>query len=293
MVPAALQIVLGALGPVALVVALGMVFGRLRRPDPQPLADVILYVSVPALIFHNMWRQPPPPGDVGMVTLITAVILLVQAALCVATGLWRRFPEQRIAVLFPNAGNLGIPIAALAFGERVTGFSLLFFSLYSVVHYSLGFTLAGASMDWRRIVRMPVLYAVAAGLLAGYAKMPLPPAVDRAIQMTGQIAIPLMLVVLGLHLSAGRFEWSARTGLASVLCVGGGLAGAFLVVSVLGVSGPLRQVALLIGALPAAVINVPITRWAGGDAQAVARTVVVSTAVSAVVLCFLLPVLAG
>ncbi len=278
--------------PITLVVVLGMVWGRLRKAESKTLADVNLYLGVPCLLFTSLVSHPPAPGLILQVAGIMAIVFSSLYALCKVTGLTKRTPVQVLAVMFPNAGNLGIPVALLAFGPEARAISIVFFSINSMLHFTWGFHLAGMKVNIRNFLSLPLIYAVALGLTLGYMGLALPPMVMEAVKMTGDIAIPLMLITLGMHLVVNRpMRWGPPV-MASLILVFGGLAAAFVAARVIGATGNLFKVALVYGALPSAVFNVSVAEWAGADAEGVAQTVVLSTLISAVLLCVLLAVLA-
>lgn len=278
--------------PVTLVVLGGMAWAKFRRPDGRFLADLILYVGLPCLIFANLSRRPPSTTELWKIALVMTVVFATLYFLCWVTGLKRQHPEQVLAVIFPNAGNLGIPLAALAFGEEAKNYALVFFTINSILHFTWGFGLAGMKVRPRQVLGLPLIYAVGLGLWSGYGGWRAPWVVMEAVDMTGAIAIPLMLVALGLQLAKSPLVLSKRAVWASSVGLFGGLGAAWVAVWALGLTGNLARVALVYGALPSAVFNVALMDWAAGDAKAVADTVAVSTLMSAVLLSVLLFVLA-
>lgn len=98
--------------------------------------------------------------------------------------------------------------------------------------------------------------------------------------MLGQATIPIMLITLGYRLyQFESLQWGHAIGGALVRIVGG-FAAASIAVYLLGAEGVNRQVLLLYGALPAAVINFVLTEKYRQDPSLAASIVVISSFLS-------------
>ena len=49
------------------------------------------------------------------------------------------------ALIFPNSGNMGMPLCLFAFGETGLGLAMVFFAVLAVAQFTLGVTGAGHS----------------------------------------------------------------------------------------------------------------------------------------------------
>jgi len=69
--------------------------------------------------------------------------------------------------VFPNVGNMGLPVCLFAFGDEGLALALAFFMMLSVAHFPVGILAAGGSQagGWRGLFKMPILYAIALSLL--------------------------------------------------------------------------------------------------------------------------------
>jgi predicted permease len=129
---------------------------------------------------------------------------------------------------------------------------------------------------------LPLIYATLAGLAFNLCQIKLPEILLQPLTMLGQATIPIMLISLGYRLhEVESLEWGHALGGALVRVVGG-FAVAILVVHLLGAQGVNRQVLLLYGALPAAVINFILTEKYRQDPVLAASIVVISTGLSLV-----------
>jgi predicted permease len=134
--------------------------------------------------------------------------------------------------------------------------------------------------NWTEIFRLPLIYATVAGLTFNLNQIRIPDLLFQPIYMLGQATIPIMLVSLGYRLHDFRsFKWRHAIG-GTIVRIFGGFLIALTVVTLIGAEGVNRQVLLLYGALPAAVINFVLTEKYGKDPELAASIVVLSTFIS-------------
>jgi len=179
-----------------------------------------------------------------------------------------------------NAGNMGIPLALFAFGQAGLQRATLMFVIITFLQYSLGIYILNGRGNWTEIFRLPLIYAALAGLSVNLAQISLPEVLLRPIIMLGQATIPIMLISLGYRLhEVESLQWGHALG-GALARIGGGFAAANLAVHLIGAEGVNRQVLLLYGALPAAVVNFVLTEKYRQDPGLAASIVVISTFIS-------------
>jgi predicted permease len=135
-----------------------------------------------------------------------------------------------------------------------------------------------------KLIRMPMLAATLAGLVVAVVQIQVPGPLHEAIDLLGEVAIPLMLFALGVRMTGVDLsDW--RIGLAGALiCPFTGLLMAWLVS--LMVPLPELQLAQLIvfAALPPAVLNFMLAERYGIEPRKVAAVVLMGNLMSLLVL---------
>ena len=126
------------------------------------------------------------------------------------------------------------------------------------------------------------LRAAVGGLLLAVTGVVLPRIVMEPIEMLGAMAIPLLLLNLGMHLRSLVLREIRHTVVVVAIRVMGGAACAVLFIALFGVTGVERKVLLLASIMPAAVINVIIAQRYSTDPSLVASAVALGTLVSLV-----------
>ncbi|WP_440007843.1 AEC family transporter [Halomicrococcus sp. SG-WS-1] len=203
-----------AIVPVLSVAAVGFLLGSLRDIDVGGLGTVTIYVLTPALVFHSLMTTSID-GETA-VTLVAAVVAFTLAMVVLAEFAGRLLGESEptlgalvLTSTFANAGNYGIPLSQFAFGPVGRSTAILYIAVQSVLMYTVGVYLASRGDDTsgfgaiREVFKLPLVYAVlAAGLVRVLGVVPAEnSAAMETLQLTGDAAIPVMLLLLGIQLA--------------------------------------------------------------------------------------------
>lgn len=268
--------------PVFVLMAVGFVFARYRRISLDPITEIVVYLGAPALVFTSLATKPLFATDIAVILAGALGIMSGVGLLIFAYRLLTGFssPGLTLPVLFMNAGNMGIPLALFALGEPGLQRGTLFYVVTTLLHYSLGLYLLGGSGGAGEIFRLPLIYAALAGLAFNLGHIQIPEPVLQPLSVLGMSVIPLMLVSLGYRLhSIQSLTWGHSIA-GALIRVAGGFAAAYLAVAILGIEGLNRQIILLYGSLPSAVINFMLTEKYSRDPDLAASIIFFSTVLS-------------
>lgn len=268
--------------PVFILIAAGFIFAHWKKISLASVTEIIVYLGTPSLVFSSLVSKPLIASDIlilssGIVVIFAGVGLLIRGYFALFGFESRGFA---LPALFMNAGNMGIPLAFFAFGQAGLQRATLMFVIITFLQYSLGIYILHGRGNWRESFRLPLIYAAVAGLLINLAQVKIPEILLQPVAMLGQATIPIMLISLGYRLhEVESLQWGHALGGAMVR-IFGGFAAANIAVLVIGATGVNRQVLLLYGALPAAVINFVLTEKYRQDPALAASIVVISTFIS-------------
>jgi hypothetical protein len=268
--------------PVFLLIAVGFIFAHWKKISLTSVTEIIVYLGTPSLVFSSLASKPLYAGDlailaIGIIAIYAGVGVLIRFYFLIF-----RFNSRGFAlpVLFMNAGNMGIPLALFAFGQAGLQRATLLFVMCTFLQYSLGIYILQGRGNWIEIFRLPLIYATLAGLSCNLMQIKIPELLLQPIVMLGQATIPIMLISLGYRLhEVESLQWGHAVG-GALLRILGGFAAANVAVNLIGAEGVNRQVLLLYGALPAAVINFVLTEKYRQDPGLAASIVVLSTFIS-------------
>jgi len=289
-----LEPVLAAVIPVLVTAGIGFAWVRSGRSvESKVLSPLVMDLGTPCLIISTLTRTEIAPEIFGATALASFAALLGFGLLGLLVLPLLKLPLRSYlpCVAFPNAGNLGLPVALYAFGPQGLSYAIVFFAICSVANYTVGQAISAGTADWRVMLRLPILHAAILGMLGSLFHVQLPAWLANTLALLGGLTVPLMLLMLGASLASLRVSrlWPAL--IVTGLRIGGGFAIASLVVWLFGLEGPARSALLIQCAMPVAVLNyIFALRW-DNRPEEVAGTVVLSTFASVVTVPLLLHLL--
>ena len=278
--------VLGVVFPIFAIVALGFLYGRRRRPDMVAANRLNLEVFTPALILSVLAGKDFQLGEFQALALAGVVVVLGSGVLAWPVARLLGYAPRTFVppMMFTNSGNMGLPLAYFAFGPEALPAALVLFLVENLLHFTVGNAMLEGRVHPLVLLRMPMLQATVAGLAVSLSGLDLPKPLLEAIDLLGQVSIPLMLFALGVRLvGVDLRDW--RIGLiGGLFCPAAGIAVALLVAPLLGIEGRSFAQLVVFGALPPAVLNYMLAEQFGQEPPKVASIVLVGTLVSVVVI---------
>jgi predicted permease len=186
-------------------------------------------------------------GEIGLATLLAIVIFgLIGAMVLKWAGLSSR--AFLSPLMFPNIGNIGLPICLFAYGKTGLALAVMVFAVFCLFQFTLGIRLYSGASSMLGLYKEPIIYAVIASLFFIIKGLRPPDILLRTTELLGAFTIPLMLLSLGVTLANLKVINIKRSLLLALLRVGMG----FLVS--LGLSYA-RGVFVLQCSMPVAVFN--------------------------------------
>lgn len=287
-----MNVILSTLVPVGLIIFIGMIAGRTLTLERSTLSQLAVYILTPALISSSLYQaQLSTDTTLGLIIgyLITSLLVYgvsqgISALLNLKSGVQKSFIATS---MFANTGNMGLPFATFALGEAGLDRAIVCLIVSSLIIFSTGPALlqgGGLGESLRLIFRLPLIWAMVAGLLLRVFSIDLPLRLDDGLDLLGSAAIPIALVVLGIQLSTTTFRIGVYEAITAIIRLLVSPAIAYSVGRSLGLEVLDVQVLILQSAMPTAVNTVVLVTQFGGDASWAARTVVLSTVLSLVTL---------
>ena len=248
---------LAILFPIFGIVAAGYFYARQHKPEMAVANRLNMDVFVPALVFAAMAGKSfdlvayGPLALGGFLVLVTCGLLAWPVARLIGVQPKTLVPPM----LFNNSGNIGLPLAVLAWGEAALPAAVILFMVENTLHFSFGARLLDPKTRLLTLWRVPVVFAAIAGLTVAMFKIPVWQPLVVAIKMLGDVSVPLLLFSLGVRMTNVSFhEWKVATGSAILRPLAGMLIAAG-VIQLLGLQGREAAMLLVFGALPPAVLN--------------------------------------
>jgi predicted permease len=263
--------------PLFSIATLGYFVGRRMKPDLSHANKLNMDVFVPALVFAALANHEFEIG--GFLPLGFATLILVIGS-GLAAWLLARMCGIDVRTLVPpimfnNCGNLGLPLAVLAFGEVALAPAVVMFMISNLMHFSFGAWLLDHQARVWSVFRVPSVLATFAGLAVAIAGIDIWSPLLTSIRMLGEISIPLMLFALGVRLADSTIESVGRGVLVAAARPLIGMALAFVVLLFIDLPPQERALLIVFGALPPAVLNYIFAERYGQEPATVASMVLV------------------
>ena len=243
--------------PIFGIVAAGYFYGRKHKPEMAVANRLNMDVFVPAIVFSAMAGKSFEIQAYSQLALGAFLLLATCGLLAWPIAVLLKVQPRTLVppMLFNNSGNIGLPLAVLAWGEAALPAAVIMFMVENTLHFTFGAKLLDPKTRILNLWRVPVVFAAFAGLTVALLKIPLWQPALTAVKMLGDVSVPLLLFSLGVRMTDVSFrEWKLATG-AAVLRPLAGMLIAFGVVHLLGLSGQQAAMLIVFGALPPAVLN--------------------------------------
>ena len=278
-----LYTIFSVIAPVFLCALLGFLWVKKDLPFDTPFVSrLVLEIGAPCLIFSSFMEQDIDMATFG--TMAKAALLsmllfgIVGGSILHLAGLDQRtwLPSQ----VFPNSGNMGLPLCLLAFGEEGLALGMTYFMVMTVFSFTLGVMITSGKLTLREFASNPTFVAVLITLLFLFTGTKPWVWVQNTTQLLGDFTIPLMLIAMGVSLARFRITSAGRSILIAALRLGMGFVVGVGVAELFGLKGVMRGVTILQSAMPVAVFSYLFAVRYNRSPEEVAGTVVISTLLS-------------
>jgi predicted permease len=286
-----IQVFLNVIVPVLLVVAAAAAVHRWRNIPTQPLSQTTLYLLTPAFVFTSVTNQDVPLDLWLSFVAASALGSLLVLAVAFVIGKIVRYDRGMqsafmLATAFPNSGNLAIPVLNLALGPTAATLGVAIFVTQSMLMQSLGIIVAARSqmVGWGPVLqmfKMPAFWSAAIAVTVRLLGLPVPLVVSQPLNILGQAAIPVMMVVLGFQVGAGfRIDQPKSLAAALFLRLIGSAPLAYLAAMLVGLDNFGRGIMVIVFSMPLAVVATVVATEFDARPRFVTSVVITSTVVS-------------
>lgn len=278
------------IAPILICAGVGYVWARKGIDYPVDFVTrLVMNIGAPCLIVSSFSKTDIDIGRMAEVSAAAVVILLI---MLVMGAVLIRMMSLNVStflpsLIFPNIGNMGLPLCFFAFGDNGLALGLTIFLVIFALQMSLGIVMVAGRGNLMGLFRQPVLWATAIAVILVSSGSSLPAWLDNTTSILGGATIPLMLVTLGVSLARLKVaEWKHSV-LFSLVRVLGGFGLAVLVAGLFKLDNVERGVLILQSSMPVAVFNYLLALRFEREPGEVAGMVVLSTLLAFVLLPFI------
>lgn len=250
--------VLSILAPVLIAVAIGVVWARRKaRFDVDFVSSLVTLVGAPALVCHTLTNLSVEPAAFARMVGATLTTILLSGLLGFLVLALLRLPMRAFlpVLMFPNTGNLGLPLSFLAFGPPGLALVVGVFAVYLVTQLTVGIAIAAGKVTFGNLARMPLLWVLPPAIACIVLGVRPPAWINATTDLLGGLAIPMMLLTLGVSLARLRIGSLRQSAVLAIVRLVMGFALAIGVAEVFDFDALSRGVLVLQSSMPTAVFN--------------------------------------
>ena len=182
-----LERIIAVIGPVFLIIAIGYGYGRRNQPDLKSFNHVSLHVLGPLLVFTSLAGEDfRLEGNAAFIAGGVTVILVSGLIAWPIARLARVSPRTFVPpMMFNNCGNMGLPLAVLAFGRPGLAAMVLLLVASTLLQFTLGSRIVSRHAEWKALATSPMIIASVLGLVFSAFAWKVPSALMTGLKMLG------------------------------------------------------------------------------------------------------------
>lgn len=279
--------VLEIVAPVGLLGLIGFLWVRAGFDYRMEfITRLCMTLSVPALVFTALMKTEIDPSALTTLSLAAA---LAYGGLTIIFWITTRLLKLDLRtylgpLIFGNTGNVGLPLALFAFGAEGLGYAIVVFAVMILWSFTFGLWIVAGGGSPARLLKEPIMGATLLGALFLWQGWQTPRWLTNSLDLIGQIAIPLMLITLGVAVARLNARHLGRAFALSLLRAAFCLAAALGAGLALNLPPVALAVLILQVTTPVAVTSYMMAEKYGADSDAVAGLVIASTLLSVITL---------
>ena len=272
--------------PVFFVVGIGYYLGKNNpKIDTTFITSFAANIGTPAMVIYAItstginfeifrdyfWYYLLAIGLFALVGIFTLYLLKTK-------DIVRELPP----LIFPNTGNMGLPICMFAYGSKGLGVSASITSLIILCHFTLGVFLADRKFNLNVIIKNPPFYAIIFSAIMLFYGIKMPVFVVNTTEWLMYVTIFLILMSLGIALTRLKVFSLTNALISSFTRMIIGPAIGFFLIFIFNLKGFAAGVLLIQCSMPSAVLNYLVGSIYSPKkiVDSIASTIVVSTLIS-------------
>lgn len=271
------------LAPVVLTVFIGLLWGKFKRDiQTDALNFAVINIGTPCLIIASLVGVDVDTKVLSQVAFAALVVALATGLLATVVCKLTGSPMRAYVpgVVFSNNANMGLPLCLYAFGEIGLSIGVAYYVTIATLHFTFGLMWFSGKLSFKPMLSNPIFWAAMLAISLKAAAVSLPLWLANWLQFVGNLANPLMLILLGISLARIQLTTLKRPLGFAMLRVFGGMTMAYGVCQLLGLEGVVAGVILIQASTASAVVNYLLAEQYQSEPKEMAAMVMLSTVVA-------------
>ena len=207
------QLLIPQILKMVIYMVVGFALGKTRlinAEQSKSLSLLCLYAAVPSAILSGFQKEYSPEilHNLLMTFVVVALIHVLFFGINWLLKRMKYSPVERLSVIYPNCGNLVIPLVIALLGTEYVIYSCVFIAMQSFLLWTHALsTLTGQrQMDLKKTITNPSVVAFFLGLVLFFGRIQLPTPVCEVLEVFSGFTGPLAMIVAGILLSGIKKE---------------------------------------------------------------------------------------
>lgn len=185
------------------------------RVGIKQITDFLLYIITPAIILSSFTQKRTDELLINLLIAFGLAILSYLVAFAVAYLLIRNKNNpnatiERFAIIYPNNGFMGIPLAAAVLGAEGVFYTTAFICIGNVFTWTHGISIMMKNREDKnqkmklplfQLLLSPALISFLVGLIVFLFAIPIPEVLLKTIDYIGALNTPIAMLVVGVTLA--------------------------------------------------------------------------------------------
>ena len=201
--------VLKVVFPIFFLGSIGFIWAKLNIDYPiKFVTQLFMNVSLPCLVFISLTKTEIESSVLNSIiySTIMSYFTLIFACYIIVKIIKIDIPTFLPPMVFGNTGNLGLPLSFFAFGQVGLSYAIIIFSIMVIFSFTYGIWIVSGKTNFIKVIKEPIVLSTILGGIALFLKLEIPDFLSNSLELTGQIAIPLMLITLGYSVAKLTFN---------------------------------------------------------------------------------------
>lgn len=265
--------------------------GVFQPKERSVLSNILLYLVVPAMVINSYLTEFDPNTFRNLLETFALSLLALGIGLAVTFIVTLPVKQNqailRFACSFSNAAYMGFPLIKAMFGNEGLLYASAFVTVFNILLWTVGYGMVSGSHSFKEIlhsiVTCPCILAVIVGLVLYLGRVAVPQVLAGPISSIGDMNTPLSMIITGATIASSNLGQLLKNrqlfltlGLRLLLVPAVELA----VFALLGVTGTVPMIVLLLEACPCVTITTVFAIRFHHDEELAAGAVVFSTLAS-------------
>lgn len=201
--------------PLTIFVLFGFIAGRKLDVKKESVAKILIFMVTPSVVFTTLLQARLDLSLIGLPFFFFGISVLLCFLFLKMAGRFQPSPAKNIIAFSAgncNSGYFGLPAAIALFGDQAVIYSVMISFGFILYENTVGYYVtARGNYDpresWRRVKRLPVIYAFVVGLFLNLSGLTFPNALqDFSHWVRGTYSV-LGMMLIGMGVSAlPRFQ---------------------------------------------------------------------------------------